>query len=138
VAVGVSSYEAVNLYKGRRVIASKGEGGTNLGVHQLVLYCACGIVAGVVGGLLGLGDGFILGPLFLELGIPLKCIASPKTIITHVIQYSLFTFPLMVQSINGVKETLIYLLLKNLKILPCFSLVNPHSSKFIVAFSYWC
>jgi hypothetical protein len=70
VAVGMTSYEAVNLYKGRRVIASKGEAGTNWRVHQLVLYCACGIVAGVIGGLLGLGGGFILGPLFLELGIP--------------------------------------------------------------------
>jgi hypothetical protein len=69
-AIVVSSHQAVNLYKGLRVIASKGEGGTNLGVHQLVLYCACSIVAGVVGGLLGLGGGFILGPIFLELGIP--------------------------------------------------------------------
>lgn len=28
------------------------------------------MVAGVVGGLLGLGGGFIMGPLFLELGVP--------------------------------------------------------------------
>lgn len=70
VTFGVSAYEAVNLYKGKRVIASKGEDGTNWKVHQLVLYCSCGILAGVVGGLLGLGGGFILGPLFLELGIP--------------------------------------------------------------------
>lgn len=70
VSVGVSLYEAVSLYKGRRVIASKGEEGTNWKVHQLVLYCCCGILAGIVGGLLGLGGGFILGPLFLELGIP--------------------------------------------------------------------
>jgi hypothetical protein len=70
VTFGVSAYEAVNLYKGKRVIASRGEEGTNWKVHQLVLYCATGIAAGVVGGLLGLGGGFILGPLFLELGIP--------------------------------------------------------------------
>jgi hypothetical protein len=70
VAVGVSSYEAVSLYKGTRKIASKGETGTNWRAHQLVLYCACGVLAGIVGGLLGLGGGFILGPLFLELGIP--------------------------------------------------------------------
>jgi hypothetical protein len=84
VAVGMTTYEAVNLYKGRRVIASKGEAGTNWRVYQLVLYCACGIVAGVVGGLLGLGGGFILGPLFLELGIPPQVILKAKTIITHV------------------------------------------------------
>ncbi|KAF2323415.1 hypothetical protein GH714_035357 [Hevea brasiliensis] len=49
VALGVSSYQAVSLYKGRRKIASKGEAGTNWKVHQLVLYCCCGVLAGVVG-----------------------------------------------------------------------------------------
>jgi uncharacterized membrane protein YfcA len=52
------------------VIASKGKEITNWKLHQIFLYCSCGIVAGMVGGLLGLGGGFILGPLFLELGIP--------------------------------------------------------------------
>ncbi|KAH9714345.1 Sulfite exporter TauE/SafE family protein 3 [Citrus sinensis] len=70
VAGGVSAYEAVALYKGRRKIASKGDEGTKWRASQLVFYCACGITAGMVGGLLGLGGGFILGPLFLELGIP--------------------------------------------------------------------
>jgi H+/Cl- antiporter ClcA len=70
VAVGVSSYEAVLLYKGKRVIASKGDQQTNWSVKQLILYCSCGIIAGIVGGLLGLGGGFILGPLFIGLGIP--------------------------------------------------------------------
>lgn len=44
--------------------------GTEWKVSQLFLYCICGVIAGVVGGLLGLGGGFILGPMFLELGIP--------------------------------------------------------------------
>ncbi|ONI15910.1 hypothetical protein PRUPE_3G068400 [Prunus persica] len=79
VAFGVSTYEAVNLYKGRRVIASKEESGTDWKVHQLVLYCACGILAGIVGGLLGLGGGFILGPLFLELGIPPQVSSATAT-----------------------------------------------------------
>lgn len=79
VAVGVSSYEAVSLYKGRRKIASKGETGTNWRAHQLVLYCACGVLAGIVGGLLGLGGGFILGPLFLELGIPPQVSSATAT-----------------------------------------------------------
>lgn len=52
------------------MIASKGKDLTNWKAHQLFFYCCCGIIAGVVGGLLGLGGGFILGPLFLELGIP--------------------------------------------------------------------
>lgn len=70
VAVGVSLYEAVSLYNGRRIISSKGNASTMWKVHHLVMYCCYGILAGIAGGLLGLGGGFILGPLFLELGIP--------------------------------------------------------------------
>ncbi|CAK7356696.1 unnamed protein product [Dovyalis caffra] len=81
VAVGVTSYEAFSLYKGRREIASKGEASNNWPVHKLVFYCFIGVVAGIVGGMLGLGGGFILGPLFLEMGIPpqLKGFASFQT-----------------------------------------------------------
>ncbi|KAJ8431607.1 hypothetical protein Cgig2_025649 [Carnegiea gigantea] len=70
IAASVTLFEAVCLYKGKRVLASKGKEVTNWKVHQILFYCFCGIVAGMVGGLLGLGGGFILGPLFLELGIP--------------------------------------------------------------------
>ncbi|KAJ6308874.1 hypothetical protein OIU76_018460 [Salix suchowensis] len=70
VAFGVSSYEAFCLYKGRRKIASKGDAVTIWKVRQLVLYCIIGLLAGIVGGMLGLGGGFILGPLFLEMGNP--------------------------------------------------------------------
>ncbi|PKA59045.1 hypothetical protein AXF42_Ash001138 [Apostasia shenzhenica] len=70
VSVGVTLYETISLYKGKRVIASKGADGTDWKVIKLFLYCLVGVLAGVVGGLLGLGGGFILGPLFLELGIP--------------------------------------------------------------------
>jgi len=66
----MSSYEAVRLYKGKRIIASKGDKQTHWCVLQLVLFCACGTLAGMIAGLLGLGGGFILGPLFLGLGIP--------------------------------------------------------------------
>ncbi|CAO2825916.1 unnamed protein product [Amaranthus hypochondriacus] len=79
VAVGVSAYQAYNLYKGHRIISSKGDVSTNWEVHQLVLYCCCGISAGIVGGLLGLGGGFILGPLFLELGIPPQVSSATAT-----------------------------------------------------------
>ncbi|XP_058004969.1 sulfite exporter TauE/SafE family protein 3 isoform X1 [Hevea brasiliensis] len=75
VAVGVTAYEAVSLYKGQRKIASMGEASTNWRVHRLVLYCAIGVLAGIVGGMLGLGGGFILGPLFLGMGIPPGAIA---------------------------------------------------------------
>ncbi|KAF3450746.1 hypothetical protein FNV43_RR06835 [Rhamnella rubrinervis] len=80
VTAGVTLYEAVNLYRGRRVIASRGEAaGTKWRVHKLILYCMCGIIAGVVGGLLGLGGGFILGPLFLEMGIPPQVSSATAT-----------------------------------------------------------
>ncbi|KAE8709186.1 Sulfite exporter TauE/SafE family protein, putative isoform 2 [Hibiscus syriacus] len=76
VTVGVSLYEAVLLYKGRREIASKGDVVANWRVHKLVIYCGFGVLAGILGGVLGLGGGFILGPLFLKMGIPptgIKC-----------------------------------------------------------------
>ncbi|KAL2525530.1 Sulfite exporter TauE/SafE family protein [Abeliophyllum distichum] len=79
VSVGVSGYEALSLYKGWRKISSKGDWGTNLQVHQLITYCFFGIVAGLVGGLLGLGGGFIMGPLFLELGIPPQVSSATAT-----------------------------------------------------------
>lgn len=79
VALGVSSFEAVGLYKGWRKIASKGDDGASLQVHQLVTYCFFGLLAGVVGGLLGLGGGFIMGPLFLELGVPPQVSSATAT-----------------------------------------------------------
>ncbi|KAK6924345.1 Transmembrane protein TauE-like [Dillenia turbinata] len=79
IAASVTVYEAVCLYKGNRVIASKGKEVTNWKKHQILLYCCCGIIAGVVGGLLGLGGGFILGPLFLELGIPPQVASATST-----------------------------------------------------------
>ncbi|XP_057492799.1 sulfite exporter TauE/SafE family protein 3-like [Actinidia eriantha] len=79
IAVSVTLYEAVCLYKGTRVIASKGKEVTNWKAHMLFLYCCCGILAGIVGGLLGLGGGFILGPLFLELGIPPQVASATST-----------------------------------------------------------
>ncbi|XP_048439994.1 sulfite exporter TauE/SafE family protein 3 isoform X3 [Pyrus x bretschneideri] len=79
VAFGVTIFEAVKLYKGDRVIASRAELNTNWTVNQLVLCSACGIIAGIVGGLLGLGGGFILGPVFLELGIPPQVSSATAT-----------------------------------------------------------
>ncbi|XP_020423449.1 uncharacterized protein LOC18770869 isoform X1 [Prunus persica] len=63
-------FEAKFLCKGTWVTAFKGKEITNWKLHQILPYCSSGIVAGMVGSLLGLGGGFILGPFFLELGIP--------------------------------------------------------------------
>ncbi|XP_008792340.2 sulfite exporter TauE/SafE family protein 3-like [Phoenix dactylifera] len=79
VSMAVTLYEAISLYNGKRVIASNGHEGTNWKVHQLFIYCSLGVLAGIVGGLLGLGGGFILGPLFLELGIPPQVSSATAT-----------------------------------------------------------
>lgn len=79
IACSVTLFEAIALYRGTRVIASKGKEITNWKLHQILLYCSCGIIAGMVGGLLGLGGGFILGPLFLELGIPPQVASATST-----------------------------------------------------------
>ncbi|KAJ4844956.1 hypothetical protein Tsubulata_019073 [Turnera subulata] len=79
VALCVSSYEAINLYKGRRKITSLGDKPLKLQPQKLVLYCAIGVFAGIVGGMLGLGGGFILGPLFLEMGIPPQVSSATAT-----------------------------------------------------------
>ncbi|XP_074558470.1 sulfite exporter TauE/SafE family protein 3-like [Curcuma longa] len=79
VSLGVAGYEAISLHKGKRVISSKGDEEIGFTVLQLVSYCLVGVLAGVVGGLLGLGGGFILGPVFLELGIPPQVSSATAT-----------------------------------------------------------
>ncbi|EXC01143.1 hypothetical protein L484_025516 [Morus notabilis] len=69
----------VSSFKGQRVIASKG-GVTNYRVNRLIAYCALGILARTLSGLLGVGGGVILGPLFLDLGIPPE-VSSATTIL---------------------------------------------------------
>lgn len=69
------------------MILSKGDEETNWRVLQLILYCATGVLAGMVGGLLGLGGGFILGPLFLELGIPPQVCALSFALQSYMISH---------------------------------------------------
>ncbi|KAF3446444.1 hypothetical protein FNV43_RR11623 [Rhamnella rubrinervis] len=102
VSVGVFLCEAVGLYKGSRVIASRGaEGHRNWAVQKLVICGACGLVAGMIAGLLGIGGGFVMGPLFLELGVPPQVASASATLgmtfsssMSVVEYYLLHRFPL--------------------------------------------
>jgi hypothetical protein len=66
--------------QGKRVISSGANKQTSLKAHQLLVYCSFGVTAGVLAGLLGVGGGTVMGPLFLELGIP----PQVKTLFVHV------------------------------------------------------
>ncbi|KAK7261582.1 hypothetical protein RIF29_27896 [Crotalaria pallida] len=68
VSLGVFLYQAIGLYQGWRFISSKDQG-THWPFHHLILASVCAVLAGIIGGLLGVGSGFVMGPLFLELGI---------------------------------------------------------------------
>ena len=75
VAFGVCIYEAMFLYKRSKRKRQCGdmdnvcEASVEWGATVIVLCASCGIVGGIVGGLLGSGGGFILGPLLLEIGV---------------------------------------------------------------------
>ncbi|CAJ1972319.1 unnamed protein product [Sphenostylis stenocarpa] len=79
ISLGVAGYEAVSLYKGRRAISSVGDHGKSFTILQLTLYCSFGVSAGIVGGLLGIGGAFVMGPLFLELGVPPQVASATAT-----------------------------------------------------------
>ncbi|GFZ10780.1 sulfite exporter TauE/SafE family protein [Actinidia rufa] len=75
IALGVFGYECVNLYKESKKRRSMGntesvcEATLEWTPLQLAFCALCGILGGTVGGLLGSGGGFILGPLLLEIGV---------------------------------------------------------------------
>ncbi|XP_074278841.1 sulfite exporter TauE/SafE family protein 3-like isoform X2 [Silene latifolia] len=70
VGSSVAIYEAVSLYRGTTAITMSGKDIPEWTISKLLVYFFSGILAGTVGGLLGIGGGTILTPLFLELGIP--------------------------------------------------------------------
>ncbi|KAJ1377807.1 Transmembrane protein [Sesbania bispinosa] len=80
VSAGVYLYQAIGLYHGWRTIASKGDQqGTQWKLHHLILSSVCALLAGIIGGLLGIGGGFVMGPLFLELGIAPQVASATAT-----------------------------------------------------------
>ncbi|KAJ4891771.1 Sulfite exporter TauE/SafE family protein [Raphanus sativus] len=75
VALGVYGFEAVRLYREnqKRLRSGNTESICEATIEWTplsLIFCAlCGLVGGVVGGLLGSGGGFVLGPLLLEIGV---------------------------------------------------------------------
>lgn len=74
-AFGMFGYEALKLHKEgqKRKIAGNTESICEASIEFTPItlcFCAlCGLLGGTVGGLLGSGGGFILGPLLLEIGV---------------------------------------------------------------------
>ncbi|KAJ8532775.1 hypothetical protein K7X08_015664 [Anisodus acutangulus] len=75
VALAVFGYEVVKLYKESKKRRLEGnpesvcEADIQWTATNLIFCAICGILGGTVGGLLGSGGGFILGPLLLEIGV---------------------------------------------------------------------
>ncbi|KAK9733414.1 hypothetical protein RND81_04G066800 [Saponaria officinalis] len=75
VAFGVFGYEAIKLYEEgkKRKIRGNTESVCGASIEftpMTISFCGlCGLIGGTVGGLLGSGGGFILGPLLLEIGV---------------------------------------------------------------------
>ncbi|KAG4954214.1 hypothetical protein JHK87_039808 [Glycine soja] len=63
------------LYQGR----AAGSQHTHWPLHHLFLASICSLLAGIVGGLLGTGSGFVMGPLFLEVGIAPQVASATAT-----------------------------------------------------------
>ncbi|KAJ4979117.1 hypothetical protein NE237_009897 [Protea cynaroides] len=91
VALGVFGCEVIKLYKEskKRKLAGNTETVCEATIDWTAMnltFCAfCGILGGTVGGLLGSGGGFILGPLLLEIGV-IPQVAS--TTATFVMMFS--------------------------------------------------
>lgn len=91
-------YQAVGLYQGWRVTACKRDQGT-WPFHLLILSASCSLFAGIIGGLLGIGGGFVMGPLFIELGIAPQ--VSSENPFTRVLSY-MFGYTMKNRDENGI------------------------------------
>ncbi|KAK2453188.1 sulfite exporter TauE/SafE family protein [Trifolium repens] len=80
VTLGVSMYQAIGLYQGKKITVSKQDHGTHWPLHLLILSLSCALLAGILGGLLGVGGGFVMGPLFIELGIAPQVASATATL----------------------------------------------------------
>ncbi|XP_058728549.1 sulfite exporter TauE/SafE family protein 3-like [Vicia villosa] len=80
VTLGVSMYQAKGLYQGKKITVSKQDHGTHWPLHLLIVSLSCALLAGILGGLLGVGSGFVMGPLFIEFGIAPQVASATATL----------------------------------------------------------
>ncbi|KAF5473633.1 hypothetical protein F2P56_010233 [Juglans regia] len=102
IALGVFGYEAVKLYREHKKRKRTGNAESICGASiewtaTHIAFCSlCGILGGTVGGLLGSGGGFILGPLLLEIGvIPQVASATATFVMTFSSSLSVVEFYLL-------------------------------------------
>nr|GEV08704.1 sulfite exporter TauE/SafE family protein 4-like [Tanacetum cinerariifolium] len=87
VALAIFGYECVKLYKESKKRKSNGnpesvcEAAIDWTAPHLMFCAFCGILGGAVGGLLGSGGGFILGPLLLEIGVMPQVASATATFV---------------------------------------------------------
>ncbi|XP_068340169.1 sulfite exporter TauE/SafE family protein 4-like [Pyrus communis] len=102
IAFGVFGYESVKLCKEykKRMSTGNTESICEASIAWTpihIAFCAlCGILGGTVGGLLGSGGGFVLGPLLLEIGvIPQVASATATFVMTFSASLSVVEFYLL-------------------------------------------
>lgn len=87
VAASVFLTQAVSLYMRSKIIVQEDQEcllpktEAQWTISRLVICSLAALIAGIVGGLLGLGGGFILGPLLLELRVPPEVASATATFI---------------------------------------------------------
>lgn len=73
-------YQAIGLHQGKKITVSKQDHGTHWPLHLLIVSLSCALLAGILGGLLGVGSGFVMGPLFIEFGIAPQVASATATL----------------------------------------------------------
>ncbi|KAK8944013.1 hypothetical protein KSP40_PGU010478 [Platanthera guangdongensis] len=87
VALSVFAWEAAKLWRESRRRRQRGdcecicEASIEWSAPQLFFCAFCGLLGGTVGGLLGSGGGFILGPLLLEIGVVPQVASATATFV---------------------------------------------------------
>ncbi|CAM6050624.1 unnamed protein product [Sphagnum compactum] len=103
IALGVTGFQALHLYRKSQIASITHTEAdldykltdSNWGVGKLALYAGSGVLAGTMGGLLGVGGGATIGGFLLELGVPPQVSSATATFLMlfsssmSVVEYSL-------------------------------------------------